>query len=102
MTNRAPKRSLVQRRALAIVRSEMHLYDKLASRPRIVVEQPASHDDKDVRSYDKDGCLKTRSCSHDIPLHEPCVDCARSAEECKVYRDVAMLRIKELLAQLGE
>ena|ERR1700756_263776 len=96
------KRSPIQRRALAIVRSEMHLYDKLASRPRIVVEQPKRRDNVDKRSFDKDGCLKTRSCSHDIPLHEPCVDCCRSVEECKVYRDVAMLRIKELLAQLGE
>lgn len=102
-SGKAPPRTQIQRAAIAIVRREMHLYDALARRPKLVYEAPtASALDvlmQEKLSHHEHG---TRSCAHGRALHEPCVACERSEQDCKAYRVAASQRIKDLLSKLGE
>jgi hypothetical protein len=91
-------RSPLQRAAIAIVRREMHSYDSLASTPRIRVDRSNIHTIDEV----VDLTHGTRSCAHGRALHDVCAECERTDEDCKQYRIAAQMRIKSLLAQLGE
>ena|SRR5258708_4257610 len=40
-------------------------------------------------------------CGHDILLHWPCPKCEREGEECEVYRQSLLAKLKELLIYRG-
>lgn len=90
------KPTAIQRRALAVVRAEMHLYDAMASTPRYRVEPPLRSDvvGPDLQS--------TRRCAHDVALVDVCTLCCRDEEDCKAYRRSAVTRLKDLLKMIGE
>lgn len=90
------KRTPIQRAALAVVRSEMHLYDHLSARPRYRVEPPC------LRTSSIDDNIAHGRCAHDHALHDVCSLCERNEEDCKLYRRAASVRLKALLKQLGE
>jgi hypothetical protein len=97
-SNKLPPRTPIQRAAIAIVRREMHSYDLLSQTPRLRVDRSNIHTIDEV----VDLTHGTRSCAHGRALHDVCVECERSEEDCKVYRNVAANRLSELLRQLGE
>jgi hypothetical protein len=95
-------RSSIQRAALRIVRAEMHLYDNLASKPRLRVDRSNIHTYDAIVEQNASEAHGSRSCAHGRALHVPCAECERSEEDCQVYRVAASQRIKELLKLLGE
>jgi len=91
---KASKRTLIQRAALAVVRSEMHLYDHLSSRPRYRVEPPC-------RPFDASVDIQvTMHCAHSVRLIDPCEKCERNEQDCVAYRRAASVRLKALLKQM--
>jgi len=40
-------------------------------------------------------------CAHDILLHRPCMKCERSAEDCEVYRQSMLARLREFFINQG-
>ncbi len=93
----------LQRRALALVRAEMRLYDALSRQSRLRYEpQVASQLDAIAEEKLRHHEHGTRSCGHGVALHTPCSMCCRTEEDCIVYRNAATQRIKDLLKQLGD
>jgi len=85
--------------AIAVVRSEMHAYDGLASKPRYRVEAPHRRDS--ARALDIDAPQK---CAHGTWLHEQCDKCGRYDlpwSDCVPYRQAREQRLKELLKAIS-
>jgi hypothetical protein len=97
-SNNANKRTPIQRLALSVVRAEMRLYDALSRSPRLVYERHVGRCIDELVSSQ----YGSRSCAHGRALHDVCAECERSEDDCKAYRVAAQMRIKELLAELGE
>jgi hypothetical protein len=89
----------LQRRAIEVVRREMHLYDHLSATPRLRVDAPTRRDEDITVGPD---IQTTRRCAHDVALHDTCSLCGRDSDDVKAYRVAAQQRIKDLLKQLGE
>lgn len=69
-------------------------YDQLAQRAKIKWEPP-----KTVSLNEE---YPLRYCAHGVPFTSPCIKCERNDEDCKVYRDTAIIRLRELLAKIGK
>jgi hypothetical protein len=94
--NTPNKRTPIQQAALAVVRSEMRLYDAMSSVPRIRVDRSNIHTLDSIVDLQHG----TRSCAHGRALHDVCSECERNEDDCKAYRVAASQRIKDLLKQL--
>jgi hypothetical protein len=81
--------------AREVVRRDMHSYDLLSRRAKIITERPV------VRPTIDDPLAVLTRCAHDVLLHEPCEKCERSVEDCVVYLRQAQSRVKDLLSKLG-
>lgn len=77
----------------SIVAKEMRSYDLLSTPSRIRYERAIAAAPESL--------YPLRSCAHGRALHTPCVDCQRTDEDCIAYMNVAVSRIKELLALLA-
>lgn len=83
--------TMLRRKALSVIASELRSYDLLTRRSRIVYERATQ------RAIDEDALVPLSRCAHNVFLHEPCTKCERSLEECEVYLRAAMSRLKSLL-----
>lgn len=80
--------------ARQVIRRELGLYDRLASKPRIRVE-PAR-----PNRWDIDEVERPYHCAHGLYLHEPCDSCCRSEADCIPYKRQFESKLRELLSAL--
>lgn len=88
--------TMLRRKALSVIASELRSYDLLTRRSRIVYERATQ------RAIDEDALVPLSRCAHNVFLHEPCLKCERSTEECEVYLRAAVSRLKGLLRILDK